>query len=357
VLDEQTVAYLLYRQSRGKQIAPDVEAQPLYALIDRSRSGDFAREILSGFLSSQQDAKDRWALTVGGLLGDDRIVPGLSDQIRQWVDQNRGKMAEYAVQAMGLLGSDAAMLAVDAMAIRYRNRMKNVGKAAAEAFAAAADKLGISTDELGDRVVPWLGFERGRPRVIEAGKARIQVTIGPDLKLAFVDLEKGKPLKSPPKSLSKETLAELKEEAVSLREVVKAQLLRLENLLVRQRRWPAGRWKELFLEHPLLLSLAQKLVWGHYDGGGKLLGTFRPLADRTLTTQEDEAYALSGAGAVGMIHPLELEEMTRVAWQKHVADYEVQPPFAQLEREVVATGPEQAALRSFDDLIGKSSTR
>ncbi len=64
------------------------------------------------------------------MLGDDRLVPVLSAQIRHWVDNRRGKLAEYGVQALALLGTDIALLAVDAMAARYRTKMKNVGKAA-----------------------------------------------------------------------------------------------------------------------------------------------------------------------------------------------------------------------------------
>lgn len=353
-LSRDGVAYLLYRQSRAKEIRPDVEAAPLYKLIDRRASGDFARAILRGFLGSKQEAGDRWALAVAGLLGDDRLVAELAGQIRDWVDRQRGRLAEWAVQALALLGTDTALVAVDALSIRYRTKMKNVGRAAAEAFSGAAEHLGISAEELGDRVVPWLGFEPGRPRVIEAGKTRIEATIGLDLKLAFKDLEKNKPVKSLPKSAPPEVLAEFKEISANLKEVVKAQLLRLENLLVRQRRWPAARWKELFLRHPLLLPFAVRLVWGHYDESGRRLGLFRALEDRSLTTREDEPYGLPDGGAVGMVHPLELDEAERLAWRNHLADYEIEPPFPQLEREVVAVQPEQAAAKVYRELTGTS---
>ncbi|MEM6561741.1 MAG: DUF4132 domain-containing protein, partial [Planctomycetota bacterium] len=38
---------------------------------------------------------------------------------------------------------------------------------------------------------------------------------------------------------------------------------------------------------------------------------------------------------VGMIHPLELDDADRRAWLEHLADYEVEPPFAQMDRPVV----------------------
>src|SRR5262249_41055980 len=162
--------------------------------------------------------------------------PILAGRIRDWVDANRGKLAEYAVQALALLGSDAALLAVDAMSIRYRSKMKNVGRAAAEAFAAAAEARGIEPDELGDRVVPWLGFEPGKPRIVDVGKARVEISVGLDLKLAFKDASTGKRLAAFPKSAL--SAAEIKETAASLKEVVKGQLVRMEGVFTRQRRWP-----------------------------------------------------------------------------------------------------------------------
>lgn len=350
----KAVSYLLYRQSRAKEIRSDIEAKAMYNLIDRATSGDFAKVLLESFLSSKMDAADRWALTAACKLGDDRLVPILSSQVREWVDGNRGKLAEYAVQALALLGTDAALLTVDAMAIRYRNKMKNVGKAAAEAFAGAAEALGISPDELGDRVVPWLGFEPGKPRIIESANGRFEASIGLDFKLTFKDLEKNKPVKALPKSCPAEILTELKEVSANLREAVKAQLLRVENLLVRQRRWAARRWKELFLSHPLLLPFAVRLVWGHYDDSGKRLGVFRALEDRTLTTEEDEAYALGESGQVGIVHPLELDEPARLAWQNHLADYEIEPPFPQLERQVVRVAARDAERKTYKGLAGIS---
>jgi hypothetical protein len=351
-LDRQWVRYLLYRQSRAREIRPDVEAKPLVAMLDRRRSGDFALEVLRGFLASKHKAEDRWALALAGLLGDDRVVPLLSGQVRKWAEGDRGKMAEYGVQALALLGSDVALLTLDALAIRYRSKNKNVGQAAVDAFAAAAERLGITTDELGDRVVPWLGFEPGKPRILDCGGRRFEVRIGLDGKLKYVDLEKNKPVAALPKTAPKEVLAALKEQSATLREVVKAQLLRLENLMVRQHRWPAARWQELFLSHPVLLPFAVRLVWAAYDETGRLTGTFRALEDRSLTGVQDDAVSPPQTGSVGIVHPLELSEEARQSWRAHLADYEIEPPFPQLERPVATATPEQRGLKVYKDLSG-----
>lgn len=352
-LNKDAVRYLLYRQSREKEIVADTEAALLYAVIDRKRSGDFALAVLNGYLGSQLDAKDRWALAVAGMLGDDRVVSILIRRIAEWAEAARGKLAEYAVQALALLASDAALLAVDAMAIRYRTKFKNIGKAASHAFAAAADARGISPAELGDRVLPWLGFEAGKPRVLEFGSNRVEVSIGLDFKLAWRDLVKGKSAKSLPASAPDEVKAEMKELSAGLKEAAKAQLLRMENLMVQQHRWPATRWAELFLQHPLVFPFAARLVWGAFGADGKLIATFRALEDRSLTNANDEAFTPPATGHVGIVHPLELTTDQRQGWLKHLADYNVIPPFAQLERPVVTLklGQEQTRVSNEFDKI------
>lgn len=347
--------YLLFRQSRAKEIKPDVEARPLYGLIDPKSAGDFALQALRQFASSKADAKDRWALGIAGLMGDHRTVPVLAHLIDSWASSSRGKMAEYAVQALALMGSDAALMSVDAVATRYRSKQKNVGAAAEEAFRAAADRLGVTVDELGDRVVPWLGFEPGKPRLIEAAGKAIEASIGPDFKLRYRDPEKNKRVATLPKSLPKEVLAEFKDLGATLREVAKAQKLRLENLMVRQHRWPTARWRELFLNHPVLfLPFATRLAWRHYDESGAPTGAFRALEDRTLTDPADEPFELPEGGSVGIVHPLELDDAALQAWRTHISDYEVESPFAQLERPVVRVADAQRDVKISKAFTGTS---
>jgi hypothetical protein len=348
----QEIRYLVYRQSRARQIAPDVEARPMYTLLDRTSAAAFGRAVFDRFIASGADTQDRWALALAACLGNDSMVAPLMQQIRDWADSNRGKLAEYGVQAMALLGTDAALLAVDAMSIRYRSKMKNVGKAAAEAFAAAADRFGIETDELGDRVVPWLGFEPQKRRIIDVGDGKFEARIGLDFKLRYTDLTKNRSVAGLPKAASKELQAEMKELAAALREVAKAQLLRLEALLVRQRRWPTARYKQLFLVHPLLVPFAVRLVWAHYDEAGRRAMTFRALEDGTLTSAEDDPVNLPQSGNVGIVHPLELTDAERNAWKAHLADHEIDPPFAQLDRTIEHVDPSMRDARVLREFTG-----
>jgi hypothetical protein len=120
--------------------------------------------------------------------------------------------------------------------------------------------------------------------------------------------------------------------------------------MVRQFRWPVARWRDLYLQHPLLLPFGQRLVWGAYDNAKKLIGTCRALEDRSLTDAADETYTLPNGCWVGIVHPLELTADSRQAWLKHLADYDVVPPFAQLERSIVAVKDEQKETKFGSDI-------
>ena len=344
-LDEMAVRYLLYRQSRAKEMVADVEARAVYARVDKATSGNFALSFLNHFLGISQLADDRWALALAALLGDDRLVPVLNRQIAEWARNSRGKMAEYAVSAMALMGSDAALSAVNVLSIRYSTQFRNVGKAAAEAFQAAAEAQGISADELGDRVVPSFGL----PRTEKVGGKEFEVGVDLDGKLAIRDVAAKKKVAALPKAASAKAAGEIKELKASLKEAWKGQVSRLEGLMVRQTRWPVARWKELYLGHPILFPFSVCLVWGWYDKA-ILKATFRAIEDRTLTTAGDDEFSLPETGTVGIVHPLELTPELCGQWAKHLADYAVSPPFPQLARPVVRVSGDQAGERQFSEV-------
>ena len=60
------------------------------------------------------------------------------------------------------------------------------------------------------------------------------------------------------------------------------------------------------------------MIWGAYDQDKALMGTFRPLEDRTLSTSADEPFELPDNCSAGIVHPLELDEETRTSWRTHL---------------------------------------
>ncbi len=73
-----------------------------------------------------------------------------------------------------------------------------------------------------------------------------------------------------------------------------------------------------------------------------------------MSTPADEVFALEGVAWIGIVHPLELDEAARAAWQTHLADYEIIPPFPQLERPVIAVKDDQHGQRICGTYNGTS---
>ena len=347
---------MLYRQSRSREIAPDFEARLLYDRIDPGVGRDFAAALLDRYLAAGGDPAGSWALAVAGRLGDARVVPVLVRGVDAWAKANRVSMAESAVRALALVGDELTLRALDDLTRRYRVKPKNIGQAAQETLRAAADRLAITLDELGDRIVPALGFEPGRPRIVEAGGKRIEATIGPDFKLRYRDTATNKPVKSLPSSAPKEVKAEFKDLAAALRDAAKAQTGRLEDQLVRGRRWPVARWRAV-PGLPGAVPVRGPARMGPLRQIGAFLRHVPGDEDRTLTDAAEDPFDLPETGAVGIVHPLEIDDAARGDWRAHLADHEVEPPFPQLDRPVVGVPDDRRDARFLRDAGGRSSTR
>jgi len=272
---------------------------------------------------------------VAGTLGDSRIISTLLLWIPKWCEAARHKLAEYAAQGIALLGSNEALMVLDTLATRYRSKFRNLGAAAAAAFQTAATARGMSPDDLGDLVVPAFDFDEAGQRRFEweGGAATGELTM--DLKLEWSDPETDKSWKALPAGASDAVKSEVKDLGKLLREAGKSQALRLEQALVKQRRWPVAAWRDLYEKHPLLRNYATRLVWAVYDSQGQILRTFRRYPNGLLADALGALEELPEADAsIGMVHPLELDPSGLQAWQAHLSRFKIVPPFPQLERPV-----------------------
>jgi hypothetical protein len=351
-LPESWVSFLLWRQFMHGAMTVDPEARPIWEKIDHAKAADFGVAVLEQFMASKQDAKDKWALAIGGLLGDDRTVKILRPAIDTWAAKSRGALAEHAATAIALVNSEVALATVDDVGNAYRVKNKNIGAAANAAFEAAATARGMTPDELGDAVVPWLAFKPGAALTVDVKGEAVGVRVGLDGKLVF--RAGGKDKSALPTGAGAPVKEQIKNLAADMRGVMKAQVRRHARMLVQQRRWPAAAWAKLYLSHPLLVPFLTQLIWAEYDKAGRITKLFRGLPDGTLTDVEDEKVPVPTKGQIGLVHPLELDEATIAAWRTHVVDYEVVPPVPQLERASIRVQPAQATMRTYSAVMGVS---
>lgn len=203
-------------------------------------------------------------------------------------------------------------------------------------------------EELGDMVVPRLGFDEEGLRTFSWDGAEIVAELGSDLKLAWSDSEGGKSWKTLPAFVPAAVKEDIKLLGKLLREAVKAQTARLEMALMLQRRWTIARWRELYEDHPLLRAFASGIVWGVHTDDGPPVRTFRRYHTGILADAGGREDELSENGAaIGMVHPLELDPDDIAAWQAHFDRLQLKPPFPQLQRPVERLDPLHANRRQI----------
>lgn len=324
--------------------------------LNQAELAVYMEELFGKWLESGAEAKKKWVLYAASIHGRERMVPVLYRQIQEWPEHARGAMAAEAVKALALNGSADALVLVDQIARKFKFRQ--VKAAAGDALSYAAEQLGISRDELEDRIVPSLGFDEKQEQSYDYGSRTFRVYLNPSLELEIFD-EDGKKLKSLPAPGKKDD--EEKAQAANsafklmkkqLKTVVGNQKLRLEQAMSVERMWTVDKWQELFVKNPVMHQFAIGLIWGLYEEG-VLKATFRYMEDGSFNTVDEEEYELPGEGLIGLVHPIELDQEAVAAWKEQLEDYEVTQPIEQLERTVYRLTEEEKGETELTRFGGK----
>lgn len=322
------------------------DAVKLADALHKAELSAYMRELYQKWLDQGAEAKKKWVLYAASVHGGREMVPLLYRLIKELPAKSRGAMAVEAVRALTLNGTSEALLLVDQISRKFKYRQ--VKKGAQEALANAAAELGISREELEDRIIPDLGFDEKMERVFDYGTRKFIVRLTPALETEVLG-ENNKRMKNIPApgrqddpekaEAARRAYREMKKQ---LKTVAAAQKLRFEQVLMTGRTWSAVRWKELFVNNPLMHRFSIGLIWGVYEGDA-LKETFRYMEDGTFNTMEEETYTFKEGDSIGLVHPAELSEEEREAWKEQLSDYEITQPVDQLARPVFLLKEEERA--------------
>lgn len=316
--------------------ARSVLADSIAANLNQKDLEEFSADIFARWYDDGAQTKFKSALYFCAIHGGQKMVDTLIRNIKEWSEAMRSAIAAETVFALALNGSNEALMNVDNMSRKFKN--KRVRAAAVEAMAAAADTLGITSEELADRIVPDLGFDRNLCRVFDYGKRQFNVYLKPSLEMEVFSGDKQiKTLPKPGTTDDKETAEaafnEFKEVKKQLKNVVAAQRSRLEYVLMCDRKWTSENWEKLFVGNAVMHCFAVGLIWGIYEKGS-LKDTFRYMDDGSFTTADGDEFTLPNDAQIGLVHPLELTEEQIAVWKEQLSDYELTQPFDQLGRMV-----------------------
>lgn len=311
-------------------------ADSIAANLNQKDLEEFSADIFARWYDDGAQTKFKSALYFCAIHGGQKMVDTLIRNIKEWSEAMRSAIAAETVFALALNGSNEALMNVDNMSRKFKN--KRVRAAAVEAMAAAADTLGITSEELADRIVPDLGFDRNLCRVFDYGKRQFNVYLKPSLEMEVFSGDKQiktlpKPGTTDDKEIAEAAFNEFKEVKKQLKNVVAAQRSRLEYVLMCDRKWTSENWEKLFVGNAVMHCFAVGLIWGIYENGS-LKDTFRYMDDGSFTTADGDEFTLPNDAQIGLVHPLELTDEQIAVWKEQLSDYELTQPFDQLGRMV-----------------------
>ena len=314
-----------------------------------------ACEVYELWFSAGAQAKHKWVLPFAAVYGGTAMTPRLQKAIHDWPEHQRGAIACDAVMALAMSTDPAAIVIVDGLSRKFKFRQ--VKQAAAAALENAAQELGITAEELADRIVPDLGFGRDGRRTFDYGKRSFTVRLTPTLELEIVN-DQGKAVKNMPAPgktddpAAAEAYEAFKTMKKQIKATVTAQRARLEAALSAARFWDTDRWQALFVENPIMHQFAMSLIWGVYQDG-RLTDTFRYMEDGTFNTVDEDEYTLPEKALIGLVHPVELDADTLDGWKQQLADYEITQSIDQLSRQVFTLDESRAGEKVLEDFGGK----
>jgi hypothetical protein len=309
---------------------------------DRLSLARFSLALFEQWLAAGAPSEDGWALTQLTHFGDDEAVRVLAPLVARWPGENQHHRAVKGLKVLGAIGSEASLRAINQIA--EKAKFAAIKAEAGEQMEAVAANLGLTTEQLGDRLVPDFGLREESALVLDYGPRQFRVGFDETLKPFVTDMD-GKPRKTLPKPGAKDDplLAEASYKRFAglrkdLRTVAADQVKRLERAMVHGRTWTFAEFEEHFVRHPLVWHLARRLVWTADPGDGPV--AFRLAEDKGCTDVDENEVQLPADAVVRLAHPAILGEEVD-AWAEIFADYEILQPFDQLARPVMAFTEEE----------------
>ncbi|EHK3036137.1 WGR and DUF4132 domain-containing protein [Escherichia fergusonii] len=301
----------------------------------------FAWDLFTAWQTAGAPSKESWAFSALGVLGNDDTARKLTPLIRVWPGESQHKRATVGLDILAAIGSDIALMQLNGIAQKLK--FKALQERAKEKIADIAESRELTVAELEDRLAPDLGLDDNGSLLLDFGPRQFTVSFDETLKPFVRDVSGSrlkdlpKPNKSDDESQANDAVNRYKLLKKDARTVAAQQVARLESAMCLRRRWSPENFQLFLVEHPLVRHLTRRLIWGVYSAENQLLACFRVAEDNSYSTADDDLFTLpEGDISIGIPHVLEISPTDAAAFGQLFADYELLPPFRQLDRNSYA---------------------
>lgn len=220
--------------------------------------------------------------------------------------------------------------------LKVRVKFGTAQKGIEKALSVTAERVGLPRDELEEMGVPAYGLSDVGLRGERFGDytAELSVTGTASTELTWIrpDGKRQKSVPAPVKRNQADDLAELKRAAKDIQKMLPAQRERIDQLHLQQKSWAYDTWRERYLDHPLLGTIARRLIWRFHKGRRSADGIFW---DGRIVSRHGKELEWLGAGVhVALWHPIGNSTDNIQSWRRWLEEHQVRQPFKQAHREV-----------------------
>lgn len=232
--------------------------------------------------------------------------------------------------------------------VRYAVALKLIEKA----LNGAAERTGLSRDDLEDMAVPTYGLTSDGQLTEQFGECSVDLALVPEtgeIELRWKNAA-GKSVKAPPSEVKQgyaSQLKDIKKKAVDAEKMLSAQRLRIEQFLINERKIKYGHWSLHFLNHPLLTAITKRLIWSFDTQGNVALGAW--LNGEMLSWNNEPVTGLGPSTTVRLWHPLQSDPQTILSWRCWLEDHHIVQPFKQAHREVYLLTPAEEQTETYSN--------
>lgn len=317
---------------------------------------ELAALYLPGFLRQPAGSANgsKGLLAVVSACAAEGVVTPTARYLKEWYG-SRAAQGKALIAMLAWIDHPSATQLM--LAIGNRFRTKSFQEEATKQAEALADRKGWTLSELADRTIPSAGFDETGTLELSYGLRQFTARLLPDFKVELYHPD-GKKIASLPEprqdddaELAKDAKKAFSAAKKEIKNIVALQTDRLYESLCTERDWPFEDWHLYLNQHPVVRHLVQRLVWAQVSDG-KVVTTFRPLDDGTLTDCEDNEVQLPADARVRIAHDSLLAADQISAWQQHLVDYEITPLFQQMGKGVYSLPLEQAKADNIVDFEG-----
>lgn len=240
-----------------------------------------------------------------------------------------------------------SQLALLKVKVKFGTAQKGIDSALAE----AAKRAGLPKDEIEEMSVPTYGLQEVgvRRELFGDYNAELVVTGTSSAELRWFKPD-GKRQASVPQAVKEnhaEALKELTQAVKDVRKMLPAQGERIDNLYLEQKSWPLPVWRERYLDHPLVGTLARRLIWKFTRVDNTVSGIWH---EGQIVGCDDRALdGLDDSTQVELWHPLHEATEAVLRWREWLTEHEVRQPFKQAHREVYVLTDAEVTTRVYSN--------